>query len=262
MIFTAGSDRRQRSARGATLAAFVGGAIVGLAALPLAAAAQQGGEGAAPRAPRLVSVTGEGSVEAVPDIASVVIGVVSQAKTAREAVSENTAATEAVLGSLKEAAIEPRDIATSGFSVQPRYNYQRNGGETPKIEGYEARNSLTVRVRDLTKLGTILDAVVTTGSNQIGGISFDVADRTPLLDKARAEAVADARRKAEIYVGAAGVKLGRVLSIEAGQQRWVQPRGLPMAARADALTASAPVPIEAGEQTFRATVDVVWELVD
>lgn len=263
MNFTAASDRRPRKARG-TLAAFVGGAIVGLAALPLVASAQQSGEAAASRTPRVISVSGEGVVDAAPDMASIVIGVVTQAKTAREAVSGNTTATEGVLASLNEAQIEKRDISTSGFSVQPNYNYPRNGsGEAPTIEGYEARNSLTVRVRDLTKLGTILDNVVTTGSNQIGGISFDVADKTPLLDKARGDAVADARRKADIFASAAGVKLGRVLAIETGAQRWVpQPRVMAMQARADALTASAPVPIEAGEQSFRATVEVTWEIVD
>ncbi|MGV6873418.1 SIMPL domain-containing protein [Pseudochelatococcus sp. B33] len=265
MTFTTRPDRRQHARKqrsrigGATLAAFIGGAIVGLAAWPLTAAAQQG-DTAQQRAPRVISVAGEGVVEAVPDMASVVIGVVTQAKTAREAVSENSAATEAVLASLNAAAIEKRDVATSGFSVQPRYNYPRNGsGEAPKIDGYEARNTLTVRVRDLAKLGGILDTAVTTGSNQIGGISFDVAEKTPLLDKARSEAVADARRKADIFATAAGVKLGRVLAIETGSLR-SPPR--PMYARADALAASAPVPVEAGEQSFRATVEVTWEIVD
>ncbi len=262
MIFTAVPDHKPRRIRNATLAAFVGGAVVGLALLPTMAAAHQG-DASTQRTPRVLSVSGEGTVDAAPDTASIVIGVVTQAKTAREAVSENTTATEAVLASLTSAQIEKRDVATSGFSVQPRYNYQRNGGgESPKIEGYEARNSLTVRVRDLAKLGNILDAAVTTGSNQIGGISFDVADKNPLLDKARTEAIADARRKADVFANAAGVKLGRVLSIETGPQRWTQPRGLPLAARADALVASAPVPIEAGEQSFRATVDVAWEIVD
>lgn len=258
------SNRKPRKRGGSALAAFVGGALVGLAAVPLTATAQQSADATEQRTPRVISVSGEGVVEAVPDIASIVIGVVTQAATAREAVSENTTATAAVLASLNEAAIEKRDIATSGFSVQPRYNYQRNGnGEAPKIEGYEARNTLTVRVRDLSKLGGILDAAVTTGSNQVGGISFDVAETTPLLDKARSEAVADARRKAEIFASAAGVKLGRVLAIDTGSNRWVpQPRGMALQARADVMSASAPVPIEAGEQSFRANVAVTWEIVD
>ncbi|MBB3810166.1 SIMPL domain-containing protein [Pseudochelatococcus contaminans] len=263
MAFTVRSERKPRGVRAATLAAFAGGAIVGLAALPLAALAQQGSAAATTSAPRVISVSGEGIMEAVPDTASIVIGVVTQAKTAREAVTENTTATEAVINSLREAAVEKRDIATSGFSVQPRYNYSRNGGEAPKIEGYEARNTLNVRVRELSKLGGILDSAVTTGSNQIGGISFDVADSAPLLDQARAEAVADARRKADIFAKAAGVQLGRVLAIETGPHRWTpQPRGVALAARADSLSPSAPVPVEAGEQSFRASVEVTWELVD
>lgn len=260
MTFIAGPGRGMRRIGVGMFGALVVGAMAGLAALPLAASAQQAGNGAASFGPRIISVSGEGVVEAVPDTASVVIGVVSQAKTARQAVTENSQATEAVLASLRQAEIESRDLATSGFSVQPRYNYERNGSEAPRIEGYEARNTLTVRVRDLAKLGGILDSAVTTGSNQIGGISFDVADKTPLLDKARAQAVADARRKADIYATAAGVKLGRVLAIETASHRnFPQPRAF--AARADSL-AAASVPVEAGEQSFQSNVEVTWEIVD
>lgn len=260
---TSRSDRNPRRNAATVLAALAGGAILGLAALPLAASAQQGDGPGARRTPRVIAVAGEGVVQAVPDIASVIVGVVTHAATARDAVTANTTATEAVIGVFKQAAIEPRDLATSGFSVQPNYVYPKNGGgEAPKIDGYEVRNTLTVRVRDLTKLGGVLDAAVTTGSNQIGGISFDVADSTPLLDKARAEAVADARRKADIFATAAGVKLGRVIAIDTGGFARPQPRGIALQARADAFAAKAAVPVEAGEQEFRASVNVTWELVD
>ncbi|MGI6245551.1 MAG: SIMPL domain-containing protein [Pseudochelatococcus sp.] len=265
MTFSQKRDAGRGGRRGAALAArlgcvIAGGALAGGMLLGLAAQAQTP---AGREAPRVVTVSGEGVVQATPDIASVIVGVVTQGKTARDAAGENTTATGAVIAAFKAAAIEPRDLTTSGFSVQPRYVYPKNGGdEPPRIDGYEVRNTLTVRVRDLAKLGEVLDTAIATGSNQIGGISFGVADEAPLLDKARAEAVADARRKAEIFAQAAGVKLGKVLAIDGGSFGRPQPRAVPLAARADAFVARAPVPVEAGEQDFRASVTVTWEVAD
>lgn len=262
MMFTANLSRNLKSNRRAAIAALVGGALIGAVALPLAARAQTGVDNR--ESPRIITVTGEGVVQATPDIASVLVGVVTQAKTARDAVSENTTATSAVIEAFQKASIEPRDLATSGFSVQPRYIYPKNGSdEAPRIDGYEVRNTLTIRVRDLTRLGSILDTAINTGSNQIGGISFDVADDTALLDKARGQAIEDARRKAEIFAKAAGVNLGRVIAIDGGNFGRPQPRGMMLqAARADAFSAKAAVPVEAGEQEFRASVSVTWELAD
>ncbi|MFC0218238.1 hypothetical protein FHS82_000583 [Pseudochelatococcus lubricantis] len=263
MTFSQKLTPGRRFARQAAAAAFAGGVLAGLVALPLAAKAQTAGGRSEP--PRVLTVSGEGVVQAVPDIASVIVGVVTQGKNASDATRENTAATGAVVAAFKEAGIEQRDLATNGFSVQPRYVYPKNGGsEAPRIDGYEVRNTLTVRVRDLGKLGGILDTAIATGSNQIGGISFDVADDAPLLDKARAQAVEDARRKADIFAQAAGVKLGKVIAIDGGSFGRPQPRAFQLqAARADAFSAkAAPVPVEAGEQEFRASVTVTWELTD
>lgn len=249
----------------------VAGMIAGLAAVPAYAqlssvTSPSSSEPAQPRRElrRIITVSGEGVVQGTPDIASIVVGVVSSGETAQAAVTANSTSMAAVVDSFKEAGIESRDIATSGFSVQPRYVYPKNGGnEAPRINGYEARNSVTVRVRDLSKLGAILDKAVSTGSNQINGIAFDVAEDTPLLDKARTLAVQDAHRKAELMATAAGAKLGRVLTIDSRQGGHPGPRPMMLqAARsADAFAAKA-VPVEAGEQDFRADVNVSWELVD
>lgn len=242
-------------ARRAALACF----LLAATALPAFAA----GEPSAAERGR-ITLFGEGTASAVPDTATVSIGTLSTAKTAREAMDANTKAMTAVIETLKKAGIEARDLATDGFSVQPRYTYPKPGPnpEAPRLDGYEVRNQVTVRVRDLGKLGAVLDAAVTSGSNQIGGIAFTVAEPAALLDKARAAAVADARRKATVYAEAAGVKLGRVLDIsEPGAD--MAPRPMMMARSADfAKAEAAPVPIEAGEQSFKVRVKMTWDVAE
>ncbi|MBS7695668.1 MULTISPECIES: SIMPL domain-containing protein [unclassified Chelatococcus] len=225
-----------------------------------AANAQDSGASAGRARPGQITITGEGSVSAAPDIATLSTAVVTAAKSAREATEANSKAMATVIERFKTAGIESRDLSTSGFSVQPRYvqSKQQDGSiEAPRIDGYEVRNSVTVRVRDLSKLGAILDTAITAGANQINGISFDVAEPTELLDKAGIAAVKDARRRAELYADAAGVKLGRVVSI--AEPSMDGPRPMMMAARAD-FAKGAAVPIEAGERDFNVRVRVTYEI--
>ena len=213
----------------------------------------------APR-PATFVLSGEGSASATPDIAFLTSGVVSQGDTARAALDANTAAMQKLIASLKDASIEAKDIQTSGFSVQPRYVYsQRNDGqqEPPRIVGYEVRNNVTVTVRDLTKLGAVLDNAVTEGSNQIDGLSFDVSNKTALLNEARKKAFADAKAKAELYAEAAGVKLGRLRDLSEQAGAFPPPR--PMM-RMEAAKARADVPIERGEQELQVNITATWEI--
>lgn len=215
-----------------------------------------------PHVPRPATfvLSGEGSASATPDIAFLTSGVVSQGDTARAALDANTAAMQKLIASLKDASIEARDIQTSGFSVQPRYVYsQRNDGqqEPPRIVGYEVRNNVTVTVRDLTKLGAILDSAVTEGSNQIDGLSFDVSNKTALLNEARKKAFADAKAKAELYAEAAGVKLGRLRDLSEQAGAFPPPR--PMM-RMEAAKAQADVPVERGEQELQVNITATWEI--
>jgi uncharacterized protein len=209
----------------------------------------------------LFSISGQGTATAAPDMAVVTSGVVTEATTAREALDANTAAMDKLLASLKASGLEERDIATSGFSIQPRYLYaQKPDGtqEAPRITGYEVRNTVTVKVRDLGKLGGILDRVVTEGSNQIDGLAFDIADKKRLLDEARRGAVEDAKSKAEVFATAAGVKLGRVRELTDNVNAPpVPPR--PMMMRAE-MAKSADVPVARGEQEIEVGVNVVWEI--
>lgn len=225
-------------------------ALSGLILLPAVALADSHGA-----APATIIVTGEGIVAAAPDLATVSLGVTMQGDTAAAAMAAGNTALQAVLERLKAAGIEDRDLQTSNLSLNP--NWQSGDGTTaPVIVGYVASNILSVRVRDLDKLGAVLDAVVTDGANTLNGISFGLADPDPVLDEARGEAVADARGRAELLVGAAGVKLGRILSI--AESGGMMPMPAPMF-RMEA--ASDAVPVAGGEVGMSASVTITYEIV-
>lgn len=210
--------------------------------------------------PAIFVLSGEGKASATPDLAIINSGVVTEGKTARDALDANTAAMAKLVEAIKAAGIEDKDIATSGFSVQPRYIYsQRNDGtqEPPRINGYEVRNTVTVKVRDLTKLGAILDKAVTEGSNQIDSLSFDIADKKKLTDDARKAALADARAKAELYAAAAGVKLGRLRELSEQQSGGFPP---PRPMMRMEMKAQADVPVERGEQEIAVNITATWEI--
>lgn len=210
-----------------------------------------------------ISMTGTGEVSGKPDMAIISSGVVTQGKTARDALSANTQAMNRIFEVLQSADIEMRDIQTSNFSVSPQYIYsdQRddNGYQLPpRISGYQVANTLTVQVRDLDNLGTLLDSVVSVGSNQINSISFAVSDTAPLLDDARRAAMADAIAKARLYTEAAGVNLGKILSISEAEAFFAPPPNMELMARME--MSSSPVPVAAGELSFSRQITVVWEL--
>jgi uncharacterized protein len=203
--------------------------------------------------PATISVSGEATVSVAPDLAQIDGGVTSEAKTAREASDANNAAMGKVLLALKGAGIEEKDYQTSRLSLQPENAPNRAGGPMA-IVGYRASNRVTVRLRDVAKLANLIDTIVSAGANDIGGINFTVSNASKLLDDAREQAVADARRKAEIYAKAAGVTLGAPLAIsEEGA-----PGPIPYRKMAVGMAASAPV--APGEETLRVTVSVSWAI--
>lgn len=206
--------------------------------------------------PRTISLSGHGEVRLAPDIAIVNLGVASQAAVAKDALAANTKAMQAVFAALKAAGIADKDVQTSNFMVQPRYNFN-NEGKAPTLIGYEVSNSVTVTVRKLDTLGSVLDAVVQSGSNQINGIQFDVSQPEAALDEARKLAVADARRKAEIYAAAGSVNLGSILSISEGS---FAPPPQPVMRTTMKMDAAPPVPIAQGEQTLAVDVNIAWEI--
>ena len=203
---------------------------------------------------RRITVTGIGTVSAKPDRARFSVGVVSEAATARNALDANTRDMQNLIDGLKAIGIQPEDLQTSSFSINPRY--ERSKSRAPTIDGFEVRNTLVILIRDLETLGEVLDRATSLGANQFGGLSFFVSEADARLDEARADAIADARRKAEIYVKAAGSQLKRVLAISE-QGRSSGPR--PMVAEM-VQSRRASVPIETGETTLSVTVSVVWEI--
>lgn len=242
------------SKRLATL--FLGSALICAAAVSAPAMAQQAPAQPSPR----ISVTGEGEVSVAPDMAIINLSVVREAETAREAVAAGSEAMKQVLGALKAAGIAERDLQTAGLSIQPRYTQPgpQAKPQAPKISGYSAGNALTIRVRDLSTVGAILDKTISLGVNQGGDISFVNDDLKPSLTEARKRAVADAMDKARTLAEAAGVKLGRILSIEEPSAR---PGLVPMGKLMRAAAADSSVPVERGENSYSAAVTVVFEIV-
>lgn len=229
-------------------------ALAAILAMPLAAAAQE-----TPTTPRIV-VSGQGEAAIAPDMAWLNLSVMREADTARAALDDANEAVAGVIAALKQAGIEERDLQTSGLSINPRYVYPQNndGSQPPRIVGYQVTNSLSVRVRDLARLGEVIDRAVTLGVNQGGGITFDNDDPSEAVAQARRRAVAEAREKAETLAEAAGVTLGRVIEISESAPMQ-PPMPLAKAMRMEAAP-DASVPIEAGENTYRVQVGVTYEI--
>ncbi|MFO1138818.1 MAG: SIMPL domain-containing protein [Paracoccus sp. (in: a-proteobacteria)] len=204
-----------------------------------------------------LTVGGQGQATTQPDLATIGLGVSTRAATAAEAMAKNAEAQAKVIETLKTAGIEARDIQTSALNLAPVMDYADNG-QPPKLTGYAAQNSVTVRMRDIAGLGALLDKLIASGSNELGGISFSREDMTATENEARVKAVADARRRAEIMAEAAGMKLGPLVALsdvpmDAG------PMPMPrMAMAADAKMGGAP--IEAGELTVTTNVTAVYAL--
>lgn len=211
--------------------------------------------------PRIL-VTGEGSIDLAPDMAVLSLTVTRQAETARAALDANSSAMQEVLAAMKAAGIETRDLQTSDFSIQPNYVYppQQPSGqrEPPQIVGYTVRNSLTVRIRDISTVGSILDKSVSLGVNEGGNITFTNEDPSTAITQARIKAMKDALLKAKTLAEAAGVKTGRLLEIS---EQSFNPQPMQMARAEMAMSRSADaVPVAAGENTYSVTVNVSFAI--
>ena len=205
--------------------------------------------------PAAISVSGEATVSAAPDLAQIDAGVANDAKTAKEASDANNAAMGKVLLALKGAGIVEKDYQTSRLSLQPQYGQNKSTGASPVV-GFRASNRVTVKIHDVTKVTSIIDTLVSAGANDIGNISFEVTQASKLLDDAREQAVADARRKAEIYAKATGVTLGAPISVSEGNA----PMPLFKSRMAVAPMAAAPAAVAPGEETLSVTVNVSWAI--
>lgn len=208
----------------------------------------------APAPARLV-LTATHEVQAVPDMASIGAGVVTQAAEAQAALAANSEKMVRVVAALKKAGVAARDIQTSGLNLQPQYRYEQN--QPPVLTGFQASNRVQVLLRDVAGAGRVIDTLVKEGANQIDGPDFRVADPQPLLDKARVEAVKTARARAELYAQAAGLRVDRITEIREGAEQ--RPPMPVVKAMSRAAMAEAP-PVEAGEVGLSATVMMEFDL--
>jgi uncharacterized protein YggE len=226
----------------------------------------------------VLSITAEGQSQRTPDIANFSAGVVTQADTASQALADNSRRMDAVIAALKRAGIADRDIQTSAINLSPRYSNPeleaqvraRQTGQpyvppvstTAKIIGYEARNTVQVRVRKLGEMGKVIDTLVAQGANEVNGPNFALDEQQAALDEARTEAVANGRQRAELYARAAGMRVARILSIsEGGGYYPVRDIVLTGYAAARAPPPPPPTPVAPGELTLGVNVSMQFELV-
>jgi uncharacterized protein YggE len=219
-------------------------ALVAAVLWPLAALAEVNGT---------LTVTGMATVTAVPDQATLSLGVTTTGATAAAAMSANNDAASAVIARLIAAKVADRDMQTTGLSLNPNW-VMNAAGTAQEIQGYTASSTLTVRIAALDTAGAVLDAAIAEGANTLNGLSFGLADPRPAEDDARKAAVADALARAQVLASAAGETLGPIVSITEGGGGQ-QP--MPMLYKAAADSA---VPLAAGEVGVSAEVTIVWQL--
>jgi uncharacterized protein YggE len=208
----------------------------------------------------VLSVGGTGEVNTAPDVAFFDVAVSSTGTTASAALQSNSRTMQSVFAALRRLGVADKDMQTSSVNLQPQYQRFNRGNpdtnQTPRITGYNANNSVRVTYRDLDKLGQVIDQLVSAGANRVNGPTFGLANSDAEMDQARVEAIREARRKADLYAGAAGMRVQRIMKIDDTASFSIRPR----ASFARMEAASADVPIAAGEQAITATVNVLFEL--
>ena len=203
-----------------------------------------------------LDISAAGEVSRVPDVAIISTGVVTRAATATAAIQQNANQMDRVRAALKRAGIADKDIQTSSLSLNPDYNYQQN--QPPKLTGYQASNTLSVRFRNIADTGKILDALVSEGANQISGPNLTIDKPEAALDEARVKAIAAGRARADTYARALGMRVVRLLSVSESGGYAVPPPAPPvMYARAERDSSTS---IDPGEQRLQVSVSMSFEL--
>ena len=204
----------------------------------------------------LLNISAQAEARRVPDVAMLSAGVVTQAADGNTAMRENAAQMDKVMAAIKAAGIAERDIQTSGINLNPNYKYVENA--PPSIVGYQASNTVNVKVRELAKLGKVLDAFVANGANQINGPSFEVDKPDEAYDEARLAALKKAQARADTYAAALGMKVRRIVSINEGGASFPRPMPMMRAMAADGFAKETSV--SPGEASLSVSIDVVFEL--
>jgi len=203
----------------------------------------------------LLQVSAHGETSRAPDLAQISAGVVTQNLDANAAMRANSQRMNAVIAALKQAGVAERDIQTSSINLEPQYKYAPN--QRPTITGYQVSNTVNVRLRDLAKIGDVLDALVRQGANQINGPTFTLDKPEAAMDAARTDAIKHAQARADLYAAATGLKVRRIVSISESGEAPSPPRPMMMAM---AKTADESTPVASGESTIGVDLNVVYEL--
>jgi uncharacterized protein YggE len=203
----------------------------------------------------LLSVSASAEVKRAPDVASMSAGVVTQAADANAAMRANAEQMQKVMAAIRAAGIADKDIQTSGINLNPNYRYAEN--QPPAITGYQASNNVNLKVRDLAKLGKVLDALVASGANQVNGPSFDIDKPDAVQDEARRAARENARARANMYAQALGLQVRRIVSISEGGG-FQPPMPMPMV-RMQAMAKDAGTEVAPGDNSVGASLAVVFE---
>jgi uncharacterized protein YggE len=206
---------------------------------------------------RTIAVNGTGSVTASPDVAYINIGVHTENADPKEALTSNTTQAQDVVDAIKALGVAGEDIQTSNFYVYPSYEYGPMG-ETLGTK-YIVDNTVYVTVRDLTKLGEMLQAVVTSGANNINGITFDIIDKDTLASEARKQAVENARKQAQDIADAAGVELGELMYVNVYYSGTTYPQ-YEGKGGGGAYSADLSVPVSAGKMVVTAEVNMTYKI--
>ena len=228
-----------------------------LSAIAMTASAQSPVAAAyAPGDGTLLSVSAQAEARRVPDVATISAGVVTQAADANAAMRANATQMDKVMAAIRAAGIAERDIQTSGVNLNPQYKYVDN--QAPEITGYQASNTVNLKVRDIARLGKVLDALVASGANQVNGPSFEIDQPEAAYDEARRGALEKAQARAAMYAKTLGLRVRRIVSISEGGG-FQPPMPMPMMAMARGK-AEADTAVSPGETTLGANLDVVFEL--
>lgn len=224
---------------------------------PVMTASAQNAAAAVPSDGTLLSVSAQAEARRVPDVASVSTGVVTRAADANAAMRANAEQMDKVMAAIRAAGIAERDTQTTGVNLNPDYRYEEN--KAPVITGYQASNNVSIKVRDISKLGKVLDALAAAGANQINGPSFEIDQPEAVYDEARQAALKKAQARAEMYAKSLGVRVRRIVSISEGGG-FRPPVPMPMMAMARGKAESYDTAVSPGETALSANLDVVFEL--
>lgn len=204
----------------------------------------------------LLNVSSSAEATRIPDVARISVGVVTQAVDSNSALRANAQQMDKVMAAVKKSGIAERDVQTSGVNLNPQYKYEDN--KAPQIVGYQASNTVNIKVRDISKLGQVLDTLAAQGANQINGPMFSIDQPEPVYNQARMDALKKAQVRAETYAKALNLRVVRIVSIDETNNGGFQPMAVLSAALRAAKEFNSP--ISPGETTLSVTLNVVFEL--